>query len=111
MLVIDEFDRSLHPDIVHSYLANFLKYSAGRPSQLVVTTHDTTLLSQHFLRNDEVWFVEKGHDQSSRLMSLDEYKNVDKSPNLQKDYLLGRFGGVPVTRDFFWLGEGHGETT
>ena len=111
VFAIDELDRSLHPDILHSYLANFLKYSTGRASQLIVTTHDTTLLKQPFLRRDEVWFVEKGIDQSSRLVALEEYKDVDKSKDLQQDYLLGRFGGVPVIRDFSWLGEDHGEGT
>ncbi len=110
VFVIDELDRSLHADILHSYLANFLKYSTGRSSQLIVTTHDTTLLRQDFLRHDEVWFVEKGKDQSSRLVALEEYKDVDQSKDLQQDYLLGRFGGVPVIRDFSWLGEKHGET-
>ncbi len=111
VFVIDELDRSLHPDVVHSYLANFLKYSVGRSSQLIVTTHDTTLLRQHFLRRDEVWLVEKGIDQASRLVALEEFKDVEQSKDLQKDYLLGRFGGVPVIRDFSWLGEEHGETT
>lgn len=110
VFVIDELDRSLHADILHSYLANFLKYSTGRSSQLIVTTHDTTLLRQDFLRRDEVWFVEKGKDQSSRLVALEEYKDVDQSKDLQQDYLLGRFGGVPVIRDFSWLGDKHGET-
>ena len=111
LYVIDELDRSLHPDILYSYLANYLKYSVGRSSQLIVTTHDTTLLKQRFLRRDEVWFVEKGNDQSSRLIALEEFKNADKSKDLQQDYLIGRFGGVPVIRDFSWLGEDHGEGT
>ena len=67
--LIDELDRSLHPDILHSYIHNFIKYSADKPSQLIVTTHDTTLLRSHLLRRDEVWFVEKGKDQSSRLVA------------------------------------------
>src|SRR5262249_28728359 len=108
LYVIDELDRSLHPEVLHSYLSNFLTYSAGRRSQLIVTTHDTTLLKQRFLRRDEIWFVEKGPDQSSRLIALEEFKNADRSKDLQQDYLLGRFGGVPVIRDFSWLGEGHG---
>jgi uncharacterized protein len=111
VFAIDELDRSLHPDILHSYLANFLKYSTGRSSQLIVTTHDTTVLKQSFLRRDEVWFVEKGNDQSSRLIALEEFKNADKSKDLQQDYLIGRFGGVPVIRDFSWLGDDHGKGT
>ena len=108
VFAIDELDRSLHSEILHSYLANYLKYTRDRPSQLIVTTHDTTLLRQPFLRRDEVWFVEKGLDQSSRIVGLEEYKDVDQSKDLQNDYLLGRFGGVPVIRDFSWLGKSDG---
>jgi AAA15 family ATPase/GTPase len=111
VFLIDELDRSLHPEILHSYLANYLKYSAGQSSQLIVTTHDTTLLKQSFVRRDEVWFMEKGDDQSSRLIALEEFKNADRSKDLQQDYLMGRFGGVPVIRDFSWLGEDHGKGT
>ena len=108
LVAVDELDRSLHPQIVHSYLANFLKYSAGRDSQLIVTTHDTTLFQQDFLRRDEFWLMEKAEDQSSRLIALEEFKNVDESTDLQNDYLLGRFGGVPVIRDFSWLRDSDG---
>jgi AAA15 family ATPase/GTPase len=96
-------------EILHSYLANFLKYSAGLASQLIVTTHDTTLLNQPFLRRDEVWFVEKGVDQSSKLVALEEFKNASGGKDLQGDYLQGRFGGVPVICDFSWLGSGDGK--
>jgi uncharacterized protein len=108
LVAIDELDRSLHPEVLHSYVANFLKYSTGRSSQLIVTTHDTTLLKQPFLRRDEVWFVEKGSDQSSRLVGLEEFKKGKRESDLQQDYLQGRFGGVPVIRDFSWLGENDG---
>ncbi len=99
----------LHPEILHSYVANFLKYSAGRRSQLIVTTHDTTLFNQPFLRRDEVWLVEKGRDQSSRLVSLEEFKDVDQIEDLQRGYIQGRFGGVPIIRDFSWLGSDDGK--
>jgi uncharacterized protein len=108
VIAIDELDRSLHREVLHSYLSNYLRYSTGVESQLVVTTHDTTLLSRNFLRRDEVWLVEKGTDQATRLVALEEFKDVDKSKDLEEDYLLGRFGGVPVIRDFSWLGNSDG---
>ena len=111
LVVIDELDRSLHPEALHSYVANFLKYSTARASQLIVTTHDTTLLRQPFLRRDEVWFVEKGDDQSSRLVALEEFKNGKSGSDLQQDYLQGRFGGIPVIHDFSWLREHDGKGT
>ena len=109
VFAIDELDRSLHPEVLHSYVGNFLRYSAGRNSQLIVTTHDTTLLKQAFIRPDEVWLVEKGRDLSSRLVALDEYSKVSGSKDLQQDYLSGRFGGVPVIQDFSWLGQTDGK--
>jgi AAA15 family ATPase/GTPase len=107
VFIIDEFDRSLHPQVAHSFIGNFLRYSAGKESQLLVTTHETTLLEQDFLRRDEIWLVEKGRDQSSRLVSLVEYKAPPEGTDLRKDYLNGRFGGVPVIRDFHWLDRRH----
>src|SRR5262249_39098504 len=74
VLAIDEFDRRLHPEVSHSFIVNFLRYSIGLESQLIVTTHETTLLDRDFLRRDEIWLVEKGADQASRLTSLVEYK-------------------------------------
>ncbi len=102
VIVIDELNRSLHPDISHSYLSNFLEYSAGLNTQLIVTTHETTLLDQEFLRKDEIWMIEKTLDHSSKLVALEEFKRIN-SKDLQRDYLRGRFGGIPILRDFDWL--------
>lgn len=112
-LIIDELDRSLHPDISHSYIDNFLRYSTKRHSQLIVTTHEVSLLDQHFLRPDEIWLVDKGGDGVSHLTALTEYK-LNQTKDLERDYRQGRFGGIPVLRDFSWLDapkEDHAETT
>ena len=99
VFIIDEFDRSLHPDVAHSLIDNLLRHSTGRESQLIVTTHETTLLNRDFLRRDEIWLMEKGKDQASHLIALEEFKNVPENGDLQRDYLQGRFGGVPVLKD------------
>ena len=109
---IDEFDRSLHPDLSHALLRMFLEESVGNQNQLLVTTHDATLLGRMMLRPDEVLFVEKQRDQSSRLLSLDEYKGAaeaTQSPDLLRDYLNGRFGGVPVLTGVLSEGRGHAQ--
>jgi AAA15 family ATPase/GTPase len=110
VFVIDELDRSLHADVSNSYIANFLRYSEGGRRQLIVTTHETTLLAADFLRPDEVWLVEKGQDQSSKLFALEEFK-LKAGRDLQADYLQGRFGAVPVLRDFSWLRKDHAPGT
>lgn len=92
--VIDELDRSLHPDITTSIISSFLNNTPEIRSQLIVTTHETTLLNQAFLRKDEIWFTDKNKYGISKLYSLEEYQpRFDK--DIRKSYLTGRFGGIP----------------
>jgi AAA15 family ATPase/GTPase len=68
----------------------------GASRQLVVTTHEAHLLNQDLLRRDEYWFMEKDDTQQSRLVPLSDYSNVRKDLQLEKGYLNGRFGAVPM---------------
>ena len=47
------------------------------------------------LRRDEYWFVEKDAAQQSRLVSLSDF-NIRNDLQIQKGYLQGRFGAIPV---------------
>src|SRR3546814_11488100 len=68
-----------------------------RNAQLVITSHDVTVLRR--LEREEIWFVEKASDGASTLSSLVEY-NTRKDYAFDKQYLEGRYGGVPVIDDF-----------
>ncbi|MCA9031034.1 MAG: ATP-binding protein [Planctomycetaceae bacterium] len=94
VVVVDEFDRSLHPLLSWEFVKNFNDLHAGERKQLIVTTHDTHLMHHDLLRRDEVFFIEKDEKQQSRISSLSEF-NVRKDLRLEKGYLLGRFGGIP----------------
>lgn len=95
--VIDELDRSLHTEITTSLMSTFLKLTANKPSQLIVTTHESNLLNLDLMRRDEIWFTQKNKSGQSKLYSLEEFKaRFDK--DIRKDYLVGRFGGVPVVK-------------
>ncbi|MEZ5471372.1 MAG: ATP/GTP-binding protein [Marinicella sp.] len=92
--IIDELERSLHSDITTSLFKTFFESTTNRESQLIATTHETNLLNQEILRKDEIWFVAKTKDGSSKLYSLEEFQpRFDK--NIRNGYLDGRFGGVP----------------
>lgn len=102
-LVIDEIDRSMHPELTHQLLDFFFKHALNQESQLLVTTHEASLLDLNFLRRDEIWFVEKNQWGESRLYSLEEYTpRHDKE--IRKAYLLGRFGAIPFIGDIAALG-------
>ncbi|MEQ1828564.1 MAG: ATP-binding protein [Pirellula sp.] len=95
VIVIDELDRSLHPLLCWEFIRFFSESCPGARKQLIVTTHESHLLNQELLRRDEYWFVEKDKDQQSRLSSLSDY-NVRNDLKIQKGYLQGRFGAIPV---------------
>ena len=96
VLVVDEIDRSLHPFIV-KFLVNLFRNTTvnTKGAQLIFNTHDTTLLSLDTFRRDQVYFTEKdAKTGATDLYSLDEFP-VRKTDNIEKGYLLGRYGAIP----------------
>lgn len=96
VLVIDELDKSLHPFIVR-FLVNIFRDPKvnQKGAQLIFTTHDTTLLSLDIFRRDQIYFTEKDAQTGiTDLYSLDDYA-VRKDENIEKGYLLGRYGAIP----------------
>ncbi len=98
-MVIDELDRSLHPFLVQFLVELFHTPEVNKNNaQLIFTTHDTTLLSLDTFRRDQIYFVEKDpHTAATELYSLDEF-SVRKNENIEKGYLLGRYGAIPYLR-------------
>jgi predicted ATPase len=95
---IDEIDRSMHPVLVRKLFEFFLKKCTGEKRQLIVTTHESTLLDLELLRRDEIWFAEKDQSARTHLYSLTDFK-VRKDLQIRKGYLEGRFGGIPFLGD------------
>lgn len=98
IFIIDELDRSLHSKLTYGIYELFLKLTENNESQLIATSHESLLLDLELLRRDEIWFVEKEKNQS-RLYSLDEFK-VRNDKIVSKDYLLGRYGAIPIFKSF-----------
>jgi AAA15 family ATPase/GTPase len=95
VFIIDEIDRSLHPNLTCDFVDLFLSKSENVNSQLIATTHESSLLNQKIIRKDEIWFVVKDKFGASSFYSLEEFKiRFDKE--IRKDYLLGRYKAVPV---------------
>jgi AAA15 family ATPase/GTPase len=98
--IIDELDRRLHPCLTYRYVQEFLQTAAKNDIQLIVTTHESRLLDFDLLRRDEVWFINKRKTGESDMYSLEEYnERFDK--RIDKAYLEGRYGGVPVFTTLF----------
>lgn len=101
VFVIDELDRCLHPRLTMQFVKTFLSLASDKNNnnQLIVTTHESRLLNFEIVRRDEIWFTEK-KDGISRLYSLEEFnERFDKI--IDKAYMEGRYGGVPVFDQLF----------
>ena len=101
IIIIDELDRSFHSKLTEEYIRRFFEITKDKPSQLICTTHDLNLMDLKILRQDEVWFVEREKDHSSKIYSLNDYKQrFDK--NVLNDYLIGRYGAIPCFQENDW---------
>ena len=97
LVVIDEFDASLHTKACELIVALFGDKKINKNgAQLLVTTHDTNLLRSENLRRDQIWFTEKDNNGATHLYPLTDIR-TKKSDNLEKGYLQGRFGAVPFS--------------
>lgn len=96
-LLADEIDTHMHPYLVELVIRLFNDPEINRNNaQLVFSTHNMGLLSERFMRKDQIWFAEKNHGASEffSLQDFDQKKVSSHSPFAQW-YLEGRFGGVP----------------
>lgn len=99
VLVVDEIDASLHPQLSSSIIRMFKDPEINRRgAQLIFASHDTTLLGSmiddHILNRDEVWFTEKDNSGATTLYALAEF-HPRKDENVERGYLQGRYGAVP----------------
>lgn len=94
VFVVDELDRSLHPNLLYAFLESYLSEANPHASQLIVTTHESHLLDTALLRRDEIWFAEKDNGGATSLYSLSDFQ-VRKDLSIRKHYLQGRFGAIP----------------
>ena len=53
------------------------------------------LMSQENMRRDEIWLVERDHNQTSSIFPISDFTEIRSDKNIRKSYLEGRMGGIP----------------
>ncbi len=96
ILLIDEIEESLHPNII-KYIFNLFR--AGSKAQLLCTTHNTIFLNLKEFRKDQIYFTNKKEDGSTDLYSLYDFSDFRDTMDLEKAYFQGRFDAVPYIDD------------
>ena len=98
-LIVDEFGAKLHTLLLERIISLFNTQSGNsRNAQLLVTLHDTNVLSSNLLRRDQIWFTQKNGRGESNLYPLSDYR-VRSDASYEKDYLLGKYGATPIIDD------------
>lgn len=93
VFIVDEIERSIHPIMIKSIISK-ISSSHEAKGQLIFTTHESCLLDQSIFRPDEIWLAQKDVNQATQLYPLSDY-NIHNTANIEKGYLIGRYGGIP----------------
>ena len=98
---LDELGEDLHNDLLYYYLNVFLFNS--EKSQLIITSQETTLLSQDMINENRgvVWFVEKNKETASSEYSRGDSFGLHKNLSLYNSYRIGRLGAKPELGSIF----------
>ena len=98
VLVCDELEANLHEALVYGLVKLFINERYKEKfAQLIFTTHETGLLTLDLFRRDQIWFTELSRDKrATDLYSLVEIKNVRKEENVEKGYIAGKYGAIPM---------------
>ncbi len=98
---LDELGEDLHYDLLYYYLNVFIFNS--EKSQLIITSQETTLLSQDLINENRgaVWFVDKNRETASSEYSRGDSFGLHKNLSLYNSYRIGRLGAKPELGSFF----------
>lgn len=98
---LDELGEDLHYDLLYYYLSVFI-FNSGK-SQLIITSQETTLLSQDLINENRgaVWFVEKNKETASSEYARGDSFGLHKNLSLYNSYRIGRLGAKPELGSIF----------
>ena len=98
---LDELGEDLHNDLLYYYLNVFI-FNSDK-SQLIITSQETTLLSQDLINENRgvVWFVEKNRETASSEYARGDSFGLHKNLSLYNSYRIGRLGAKPELGSIF----------
>lgn len=101
IIIIDELDKSLHP-LLTRMLINLFHSKKTNPyqAQIIFATHDIAMIDISFLRRDQIWLTQKNNYGATEIYPLSDFIGISKVKPLENWYLRGRFGGIPIIKDF-----------
>ena len=101
--ILDELGAGLHDTLSTEIVKQFFKICElckNCKSQLIATTHNTTLLRDKILRKDQIWLTEMKENRTTDLFSLAELKGVKATEDFAENYLRGKYGALPPRQEW-----------
>lgn len=95
--ILDEYGSKMHTLLAHQFINEFQLQNRERRNQMIVATHHTSLMSTNLFRCDEIWFVDIFNGESE-IYSLVDFDAKFEGKKLDRIYLEGRFGALPLFR-------------
>lgn len=92
MLAIDEFSSGFHNDLEELLVKYF--YEKCPNGQLFFVSHSTNILKTSIIRPDQVYAVD--FDDKGSVITKFSSHGMRESQNMEKMYLSGAFGGLPL---------------
>lgn len=101
LTVIDEMDAKLHPKLIQYIIELYKDKEINKKgAQLIITSHDLTIMTKDVFRRDEILFAAKDRENSSDIYSLYEIRDtngqhISTKTAYNKQYMEGRYGADP----------------
>ena len=99
LLMIDEMDQAIHPEIMKGIIALFGNPDVNKNgAQLIFTSHNPIFMDHDLLRRDQILFCERDIDTYvSALHSLGDFGSVSvrNDQSFMRNYFKGRYGRLP----------------
>ena len=94
LVVIDELELGLHPDMVFSFLEQFIDPNTNpHNAQIIFTTHAIEILME--LQKEQIVLVEKNSNGVSEAWHLTDIKGIRRDDNLYTKFRAGTYGAIP----------------
>ncbi len=94
IVIIDEIEADLHPDMIIALLDLFIDRDHNpQNAQIIFTCHAHEILNE--LQKDQVLLIEKDPDGNSEAWRLGDMKGIRRDDNLYAKYRAGAYGAVP----------------
>ena len=99
VVVIDDLDASLHPDLAEAVVEMFMDEDINiNKTQLIFNTHDHRILTM--LDKQQIFLVEKNGAGETEIWRLDEVEGVRADDNYYTKYMAGAYAAKPRVDEY-----------